>query len=108
MARFLLDKASMITTIVRMNISSDKYKELSQTITSLIESIRTEQGCKRCDLWQNIEDENRLCLIEEWSSQADLKKHMKSRSFRVLRGAMSLLKEQHEITFCTLFDPDER
>ncbi len=51
---------------------------------------------------------NQTLLLEEWASQADLKKHMKSRSFRVLRGAMSLLKEQHEISFSTLFDPDER
>ena len=98
----------MITTIVRMHISPDKHRELTQTLMSLIESIRTEQGCRRCDLWQNVEDENRLCLLEEWASQADLKKHMKSRSFRVLRGAMSLLKERHEISFSTLFDPDER
>jgi quinol monooxygenase YgiN len=91
-----------------MHISPDKHRELTQTLMSLIESIRTEQGCRRCDLWQNVEDENRLCLLEEWASQADLKKHMKSRSFRVLRGAMSLLKEQHEISFSTLFDPDER
>jgi hypothetical protein len=32
-----------------MKILAERHKELSQTITSLIGSIRTETGCKRCD-----------------------------------------------------------
>jgi len=93
----------MILVIIRMKVIPEKRMELSQTIASLIGSIRTEKGCERCDFCQNIENENGLYLFEEWDTQENLKSHLKSERFRVLRGAMSLLKEPYEILFQTVF-----
>jgi quinol monooxygenase YgiN len=88
-----------------MNVLSEKRMELSQTITSLSGYIRMEKGCKRCDFCQSIEDENRLLLIEEWDTQENLMTHLKSDHYRVLRGAMNLLKEPYEMVFHTVFHP---
>ena len=85
-----------------MKALSKKHMELSQTIASLIGSIRAEKGCKRCDFYQSIEDENELCLFEEWDTQQNLKNYLKSGRFRVLRGAMNLLKEPYEMMFHTV------
>ena len=52
-----------------------------------------------------MEDENRLFLLEEWDTQENLKSYLKSGRFRVLRGAMNLLKEPCEMTFHTVFRP---
>ena len=88
-----------------MKVLSEKHKELSQAIASLIGSIRTEKGCKRCDFCQSMEDENELCLLEEWDIQENLMSHLKSGRFRILRGAMNLLKEPYEMMFHTVFHP---
>jgi quinol monooxygenase YgiN len=88
-----------------MNAPSEKRMELSQTIALLIGSIRAEKGCKRCDFCQSIEDENELCLLEEWDTEENLMSHLKSGRFRVLRGAMTLLKEPYEMRFQTVFHP---
>ena len=88
-----------------MKVLSQKRMELSQTITSLIGFIRTEKGCKRCDFYEGIEDENELCLLEEWDTQKNLMSHLESRRFRILRGAMNLLKEPYEMMFHTVFHP---
>ena len=95
----------MIFVIVRMKVLSEKRKELSQTIASLIGSVRTEKGCLRCNFCQNIEDANELYLLEEWDTQENLKSYLNSGRFRVLRGAMNLLKEPYEMTFHTVFNP---
>jgi len=95
----------MILVIIRMKVLSEKRMELSQTIASLIGSIRTEKGCKRCDFYKNIENENQLNLLEEWDTQENLKSHLKSERFRVLRGAMNLLQEPYEVMFHTVFHP---
>ena len=95
----------MIMVIIRMNAPSEKRMELSQTIASLIGSIRTEKGCKRCDFCQSIEDENKLFLLEEWDTEENLVSYLKSARFRVLRGAMNLLKEPYEMVFHTVFHP---
>jgi len=95
----------MIVVIIRMKVLSEKRKELSQTIASLIGSIRTEKGCQRCDFCRSMEDENELSLIEEWDTPENLKRYLKSDRFRVLRGAMNLLKEPYGMMFHTVFHP---
>ena len=93
----------MILVIIRMRVLSGKRMELSQAIGSLIVSIRTEKGCKRCDFCQSMEDENRLFLLEEWDTQENLMNYLKSKRFKVLRGAMTLLREPYEMMFHTVF-----
>lgn len=93
----------MILLIIRMKVLSEKRMELSQTIASLIVSIRTEKGCERCDFCQSMEDENELCLLGEWDTRNNLKDHLESESFSVLRGALNLLREPYEMTFHTVF-----
>jgi quinol monooxygenase YgiN len=85
-----------------MKVLSEKRKELSQTIALLIGPMRAEKGCKHCDFYQSMEDENELCLLEEWDTRENLKSHLKSERFRVLRGAMNLLKEPYEMAFHTV------
>jgi quinol monooxygenase YgiN len=86
-----------------MKVLPEKRMELSQTIVLLIGSIRAEKGCKRCDFCQSMEDENRLFLLEEWDTEENLMSYLKSGRFRVLRGAMNLLREPYEMTFRTVF-----
>jgi quinol monooxygenase YgiN len=96
----------MINVIIRMKALPEKRIELSQTITSLSGSIRKEKGCRRCDFCQSVEDENRLFLLEEWDTPENLKDHLKSRHFKVFRGAMNLLSEPYEMMFHTILHPE--
>lgn len=95
----------MILIIIRMNVIAEKRKELNQTIFSLIGSIRNDKGCKRCDFCQSVEDANEIFLLEEWDTQENLKNHMKSGRFRVLRGTLSLLRKPYEMVFHNVFHP---
>jgi len=92
----------MHLVIIRMKVLPEKRMELSQTIASLMDSIKTEKGCKRCDFCQGMEDENRLFLLEEWDTEENLVSYLKSARYRVLRGAMNLLKEPYEMVFHTV------
>ena len=92
----------MSLMIIRMRVLSGKYKELSQTVALLIDGIRTEQGCRRCDVWRSMENENQLFLLEEWDTRENLSRHLHSERFKVLRGAMDLLQEPCEMTTCEL------
>jgi len=99
---------AMITVIIHIKVGSEKRNELAQTIASLNRGIRMEKGCLRSNFFQSVEDENELCLLEEWATQADLKSHMKSEKFKVLRGAMNLLREPCKMMFHTSFQLDGR
>jgi quinol monooxygenase YgiN len=105
--RPLANTICMILVIIRMKVLAEKRKELFQTIALLIGSLRTQKGCRRCDFCQNIEDENELCILEEWDTRENLNSHLKSERFRVLRGAMSLLEEPYEMMVYTVLHPAE-
>lgn len=51
----------------------------------------------RCNFCQNLENENEFYLLEEWDTQESLRNHLRSDRFKVLRGAMVLLKESYEM-----------
>ena len=95
----------MTLITIRMNVLPEKRLELSQTIASLSSNIMMEKGCQRCDFCQSVEDENRFFLLEEWDTQKNLKNHMKSEHFKIIRGAMNLLQEPYEVMFHTVFHP---
>ena len=92
----------MILVIIRMQVLAEKRKELSQTIVSLIGYLRTEMGCRRCDFYRSMEDENKLCILEEWDTRKNFDSHLKSERFRVLRGAMNLLQQPDEMQVHTV------
>jgi len=58
----------MILVFIRMKVLAEKRKELSQTIASLIGSIKTEKGCRRCEFYRSMENENQLCILQEWDT----------------------------------------
>jgi quinol monooxygenase YgiN len=91
---------SMILVILHMKVSAKNRKELFQTVISLLGTIRTEKGCGRCDFFHGLEDENILCLLEEWDTEKSFAAHRKSECFKVLRGAMNLLEEPCSIISC--------
>ena len=95
----------MILVVIRMKVLSEKHLELSQTIASLIESIMQEKGCRSCEFCQNVMKENELYLLEEWNTPENLMNHLKSELFKVLRGAMNLLREPYEMMFHTVSPP---
>ena len=96
----------MILVVTQMEVLSEKRMELSQTIASLSGSVRMKKGCQRCEFFRSIEDEDRFCLVEEWDTQENLAVYAKSRLFKVLRGAMHLLKEPYERKIGTIFHPE--
>jgi quinol monooxygenase YgiN len=87
----------MLKLIVRMKVLPEKLKELTQTVATLVKSIRIAKGCKSCDYFCSIEDENELCLFEEWENHEVLDKHLQSEHFKVLLGATNLLEAPHEV-----------
>lgn len=87
----------MILVIMHMKVAAERRKELSQTIASLLNPIRAEKGCGRCDFFHGLKDENILCLLEEWDTGKNFAAHRESECFKVLRGAMNLLGEMSEI-----------
>jgi quinol monooxygenase YgiN len=92
----------MIILKITMNVLSEKKKELSQTLLSMMEAMEKAEGCLRCTLYSDIEDKSLLMLLEEWRNRKDLDHHLRSEIFGVLLGTKSLLNEPHELDIYTI------
>ena len=68
----------MILVTVRMKVLAEKRLGLSQTIVLPIGFLRTEKGCRRCNFYRSMEDENELCVLEEWDTRENLNSYLKS------------------------------
>jgi len=87
----------MFFVTIRMKVGPDKRMELSQAITSLMGSIRVEKGCRGCNFYQSVEDENEFRVFGEWASREELASHLRSEHFKVLLGTTHLLDKPHEM-----------
>ncbi|MGA9176140.1 MAG: antibiotic biosynthesis monooxygenase [Desulfobacterales bacterium] len=92
----------MIIAKTIMNALPEKRKEVFQTLLSMIEVLRQEKGCRSCQVFQDIEDENVFSVVQKWETREDLEHHMRSDRFSVLLGANILLKEQQNIKIHTV------
>jgi len=87
----------LVVIFVKMKAWPVKRKELVQTLSSIVDQVRKEGGNLKAGVYQSIEDENELLLIEEWSNRKDADAHLDSDIFTVLRGAGSLMLQTPEI-----------
>jgi quinol monooxygenase YgiN len=87
----------MFFNTIRMAVNPNKRKELLQTIKALLEDNRKKSGCVSSQLYQDLEDESVLYLVEAWGSREELDDYLRSNHFGVLLGAMTLLRETPEI-----------
>jgi quinol monooxygenase YgiN len=92
----------MIVVRIRMNVIPEKQKELVQTLVSMIASMEGEPGCLSYALYCNMEDRNRLNLLEEWQTRENFDHHLRSEMFGILLGTRSLLSEPHGIHIYTV------
>src|SRR5262245_17468601 len=89
----------MVVATIRAPVPLDNRRELVQTLQSLCPQIRRHQGCLSYHFYFEYGEEDSFCLIEEWDTQSDLDKHLKSGDFAILLGAINVLKGPAEIEF---------
>ena len=89
----------MVTTTIKLLVSSDNHREFLQTVQSLLRPVREQKGCLGSRLYFEIGEEDSLCLIEEWATPEDLNDHLQSDYFAILLGAAKLLKKSMDLEF---------
>ena len=94
----------MILVTLRMKVRHEKRQEYLKTVRGMLEPTSVEPGCISCRFYQDIENTNAFTFVEEWESQADLEKHLRTDTFRVLLYMMDLLSEPPEIKFNSVAD----
>ncbi len=92
----------MILSTLRMNVRPEKRSDLLKTMRGMLEPARVERGCLSYRLYEDVEDINTFVLVEEWNTQNDLERHIRTDNHRRLMALMDLLSRQPELRFNTV------
>ena len=92
----------MILATLKMIVHPEKRRDLLETMRGMLEPARVERGCLSYHLYEDVEDRNAFVLVEEWETQGDLEKHIRTDNQRRVLALMDLLSEQPELRFNTV------
>ena len=91
-----------IFVTLRMIVRPEKRSDFLETMRGMLEPARVESGCLSYRLYEDVEDRNAFVLVEEWKTQKDLERHIRTdNQFRLLT-LMDLLSAQPELLFNTV------
>ena len=74
--------------------------------TSLLEQIRSEDGCRGYQFYGEATTEDSFMLIGEWETRNDWERHVHSEHFAVLLGSLELLSAEKQPNFRLLSHVD--
>ena len=92
----------MIQASLRIVAPAERRDEIVQSFRSLLEPTRVKHGCLSCRFFQDVSDENTLTYVEEWQTQEDLERHLRSEQYRRHLALIDLSAAPPELKFHTV------
>ena len=94
----------MITATIRITASDDPNNEIVRVLRSLIEPTRVERGCNNCGLYKDLHDPSIIVWVEEWNTQDDLERHVRSPQYKKILAAFDMSNAQPDMRFNTVVE----
>ena len=75
-----------IVLLVRYTTSGMRGKFVEAVMASgILDQIRKEKGCVSYNYYEDVEDPDKLLLVEEWESEEDQQKHLQMPHMEMLK-----------------------
>ena len=94
----------MITATLRIDAGDERRSEVHRLLRSMLEPTRVETGCISCRLYHEENDPNTVTWIEEWRTDADLRRHLRSPQYKKILAALDMANVKPEIRFDTVVE----
>jgi quinol monooxygenase YgiN len=92
----------MIQARLTIFAQPNQREELVRSICRLIESSRLDSSCLDCRLYYDVANPDALTLVEEWASQPDLERRLRSTAYGQLLQLLEVSREPPETVFHTI------
>ena len=93
---------TMVISTLRILTAPRSRAEVVRTLAAQLGPTRVQWGCRKCDLYQDVEHPEAITLVEEWESQSVLDPHLRSEDYRAVLAAIELSQEPPVIHFDTV------
>ena len=91
-----------VTATLRIQVSNAREEEALHLLRGMIEPTRAEMGCKSCRLYRELGEPTSITWIEEWATQEDLTRHLRSPQYRRILVALDMADVEPEVRFDTV------
>jgi quinol monooxygenase YgiN len=92
----------MVVFTLRVVTAPSRRRQLAALVEPMLEPTRVEPGCLSCTLYADAGDPCALLLVEEWSSQPALDRHLQSDARKALIATMEMSSQAPVVRFDTV------
>ncbi len=89
----------MIIMTLRLTVPPKRAKDLVGIVKSMAGPMSVEPACKHFNLFRNLDNNDELMIVVEWTSQEALERHIRSNDFMKILQIMELSSHVPEICF---------
>jgi len=89
----------MIHACLKIVLPADKREEAMRIARSLLGPTSAAPGCVGCGFYADAQNENTLCYVEDWETEEDLQRHIRSDDYRKFLALIDLSGEPPELKF---------
>jgi quinol monooxygenase YgiN len=89
----------MIHVSLKVIAPSDRREEALRIVRSLLGPTSAEPGCVNCSVYTDAQNENTLCYVEDWQTEEDLQRHIRSDDYRKFLALIDLSSEPPDLKF---------
>jgi quinol monooxygenase YgiN len=91
----MTERECEIVSEIRATVHPEKRTEVCLTISSLIDRIRHENGCRAYRFYREEGDQYSFILVGEWETRDAWDHHLNSDNFSVLLGSLRLCNQSN-------------
>lgn len=89
----------MLVCTIKLILSEKDRRKVVSSLLPVVGSTRVQPGCRICSMLTDVDDPRVLVLWEEWDTQENLDRHLRSSDYRLVIAAMELSEESPQINF---------
>ncbi len=89
----------MIHASLKLVPPADRREEALRIIRSLLGPTGAAPGCLNCGFYADTRDEGILCYVEDWQTEEDLQRHIRSEDYRKFLALIDLSTEPPDLKF---------
>jgi quinol monooxygenase YgiN len=89
----------MLIAVAKMVFPSQAREEAVRILRPVLGPTQYAAGCISCGLYEEVANQNVIVLFQEWASQEDLEKYLRSDEYKRILAAMDMGSLPPEVKF---------
>jgi len=89
----------MIHACLKVVLPAERRDEALRIVRSLLGPTSAAPGCVGCGFYTDAQNENILCYVEDWETEEDLQRQIRSDDYRKFLALIDLSCEPPDLRF---------